>query len=609
MESQANSSTLDLVRQFRRKAEAGFEAFAAPAWRSAAHFDERRYLFANPEVAQAVERGRFRSALDHWIRNGWAEGRPGGPADLSPARTLGISELERRSVGLNVYGTLSVPSGLGGVARGMATAAEHAGLPVNRIDTVKLAPLREPPNRVNLLFPPLTGFESFLSQCGTRLFEGAYNIGFWFWELPAPHPYWTRHFRYFDEIWVASEFCRDTFQCLTSLPVVRLPPLVDGLEKDASFGRDHFGFAEGVFVFTYVFATGSNVSRKNPYCLIRAFRGEFGDSSKVMLFLKVWNSGSDAAAIRELEDAIRGAPNIRLYDGVFSDSEIASLHRQADCLVSPHRSEGFGLNIAETMYFGKPVIATGYSANLDFMNDENGYLIDCRLTPLAKPDVPYWEGAVWAEPSEDHLRALMRRVLDNQEERARKGEAARATIRRDYSLDAVARAMQARFAALGLDAASLAHLELAGHPDPSRLFPASMDARRFARVLRVKPRIGISIIMAVSGGVNAEDIQCSVESVRGQWYPVWDLTIVEDGSAAASVREFLLSLRGQDERIKVLLDVAAAPEKAVEMSMYVHLLLLPQGSVLKPDALLEIVEKPVTLLSKTEYYNRPPPSL
>ena len=40
-----------------------------------------------------------------------------------------------------------------------------------------------------------------------------------------------------------------------------------------------------------------------------------------------------------------------------------------DCYVSLHRSEGLGLTMAEAMYFGKPVIATAYSGNLDFMND------------------------------------------------------------------------------------------------------------------------------------------------------------------------------------------------------------------------------------------------
>jgi len=504
-------------------------------------------------------------------------------------------------MGLNIYGGFSSPSGLGGVARGMAAAAEGLGFPVHRVDTAEQTQALFEPHRINLLFQPLNGFESFLRIYGTQMFEGAYNIGFWFWELPAPHPYWTRYFRYFDEIWVASEFCRDAFQCLTNLPVVRIPPLVDGLEKEATLGRAHFGFDDDVFVFHYVFDIGSFVSRKNPFCLIRAFRREFGDSPKVELFLKVWNSARDAEAMRSLEEAIQGAPNIRIYDGVFSNAEMTSLHREADCLVSPHRSEGFGLNIAETMYFGKPAIATGYSANLDFMDDSNGYLIDCRLTPLTKSDGPYWKGAVWAEPSEDHLRVLMRRVLEHPEERARKGEAAHETIRHKFSLDAVERAMSARLEKIGL--------EVTRHPERSRMFPLGMDDSAFARVQQVAVRAGISLTLAICGGVEADALRRTIKSVRGQWYPVWDLSIVEDGSAGDVVRNYLLSLRGIDERIKILTGCAGAANKAVEISMHEHLLPLEAGSVLKPDALLEMVEGPLTLLTKQDFYSQRPPSL
>jgi hypothetical protein len=350
-----------------------------------------------------------------------------------------------------------------------------------------------------------------------------------------------------------------------------------------------------VFVFYYVFDVASYVSRKNPFCLIRAFRKEFGESPKVKLFLKVWNSSKDAEGMRELERTVQGAPNILIYDGVFTNAEMTSLHREADCLVSPHRSEGFGLNIAETMYFGKPAIATGYSANLDFMNEANGYLIDHRLVPLAKSEGPYWKGAVWAEPSEEHLRVLMRRVLENPDERARKGEAAHETIRRKFSLTAVEAALRTR----------LAGLKQGRHPEAAPMFPKSMDEAAFARVQRVEARPGISLTLAVSGAASFEEVRGWVESVRGQWYPVWDLSIVEDGTASDEVRSYLLSLRGQDERIKVLLRSPAV--KAVEMSM--HELLFAVERPLRPEELLEIVEQCRSLLTKQEFYSRRPPSL
>lgn len=604
------TALLHLARRFRIETQRLVEDCDNPAWKSALHFDERRYLFSNPEIVAAIQRGKSNSALEHWVRYGWAEQRAGGPAEPVADRRLALPEMARRQVGLNIYGNFSAPSGIGGAARNLAAAARHIGLPVNRIDIQPLwqgveylDPGVSKPYRVNLFLLPLNGFESVLRLCGSRLFEGAYNIGFWFWELPAPHPYWSRFFRYFEEVWVASRFCGDVFQCATNLPVVQIPLVVDGLDREATFSRAHFGFADDVFVFTGVFDVGSRVLRKNPFCLIQAFRKEFGDSTRVLLYLKIWNSSSDPEALRELEAAVQGAPNIRIVDSVFTDSEMASLHRHADCFVSPHRSEGFGLNIAESMYFGKPAIATGYSANLDFMNDSNGYLIDYRLTTLNQSEGPYWKGAVWAEPSEDHLRQLLRRVVDHPEERARKGQAAVETIRQHYSISAVAEAVGARLEEIGLNAADLSRLTLPRHPERAPMFPQSMSDEQFQQVLRqTGPRVGISVLMTVGAGVGLPELQISIQSVREQWYPLWDLGIVENGSAAPEIRAYLHGLRGQDERIRILTGCPEAAGKAVEISMYEYLLDLKPGERLGPQVLLERSQDPSGLPTRQDFY-------
>ena len=45
--------------------------------------------------------------------------------------------------------------------------------------------------------------------------------------------------------------------------------------------------------------------------------------------------------------------------------------------------------MAEAMTHGKPVIATGYSGNLEFMNDDVGYLVPYKLTPIPDGIDPY----------------------------------------------------------------------------------------------------------------------------------------------------------------------------------------------------------------------------
>jgi glycosyltransferase involved in cell wall biosynthesis len=86
----------------------------------------------------------------------------------------------------------------------------------------------------------------------------------------------------------------------------------------------------------------------------------------------------------------------------------------SDCYVSLHRSEGFGLTMAEAMLLDKPVIATDYSGNLEFMTKDNSYLCPYKLVSVGSGNHPYTEG-IWADPDIDQAALLMRQVFFNQE--------------------------------------------------------------------------------------------------------------------------------------------------------------------------------------------------
>ncbi len=373
-------------------------------------FDDDAYLFYNPDLAEAVANGWFPSGYSHWSRFGRVEGRGGGAWEPGPVRSTLESRsaiesravLESRSYGVNLYGFLSASTGLGSVARSCGQALESAGIPAHKTDIPEWrnadAERRLPelsPYRINLIQQNADMLPRFAQAYGTALFNGCYNIGYWLWELPAARPDWRHLYNYVDEIWVASDFCRQAFQQATRLPVVVVPLVVEGLEAKAVHPREYFGLPDGVFVFGYIFDVSSYMDRKNPLCLIEAFKREFGDSRDALLCLKFYNSGNDEANVRALMEAIGEASNIRVIDRLMSENEIVSLQNAFDCLVSPHRSEGFGYNLAESMYLGKPVIATRYSSNLDFMRDDNSYLIDCALTPIPRDIGPYRHGNVW----------------------------------------------------------------------------------------------------------------------------------------------------------------------------------------------------------------------
>ncbi|HEY6390481.1 MAG TPA: glycosyltransferase family 4 protein, partial [Bryobacteraceae bacterium] len=447
-----------------------------------ADFDEDAYLFLNPDVAAAIEKGLFPSGYSHWNSFGRKEGRGGGPWDEVPDRTQYLSLLESRPYGINLYGFLNTVSGLGSVARSCVRAIESAEIPLNKISIPSWAePVDQrslphfPPYRANLLLQNADMLTRFFNAYGTDLLKGAYNIGYWLWELPSARADWHHLYRYVDEVWVASEFCRHAFQTITKLPVTRIPLVVDGLEERAIYPRAHFNLPPDVFVFCYIFDVSSYLDRKNPFCLIEAFKREFGNSRDVLLYLKYFNAKHDEDNVRAIEEAIAGAPNIRTYSGIMDENEIVSLQNSIDCLVSPHRSEGFGYNLAEAMYLGKPVIATRYSSNLDFMRDDNSYLIDCRLIPIPLTVGPYVRGHVWADPSVDHLSHLMRAVFEDRAGRERKAKQAAENIRREYSAAAVGRKIAARLEEIGLRGGATI-FKIHGAEGQPRLFAADTPA-------------------------------------------------------------------------------------------------------------------------------------
>jgi GT2 family glycosyltransferase/glycosyltransferase involved in cell wall biosynthesis len=566
-----------------------------------ADFDEDAYLFFNQDVANGVDQGLFPSGYDHWLEIGRAEGRGGGIWQAPPERSASSLELMgSRPYGVNFHGFLSAASGLGSAARGYGRVLQHTGIPVNLIDVPDWrdgdAKRRAPdvsPYRINLLQQNPDVLPRFMRTYGADLFEGCYNIGYWVWELPAARSNWRDLFGYFDEIWTPSEFCRQAFQQLTPQPVVCVPHVVEGLEEKALYSREHFQLPAAVFLFGCVFDVSSYLDRKNPWCAIEAFKREFGDSPQVLLCLKFSNNRDDESNARALREAIGGASNIRVFDQVMDETEIASFHNAIDCLVSPHRSEGFGLNLAEAMYLGKPVIATRYSGNLDYMRDDNSYLIDYTLTPIPQDIGPYQRGAVWADPSTTHLGRLMRAVFDDPAGRLEKGRRAARDIRAGHSAEAVGRLIARRFHEIGLCDRQLQpqFSQPRRMARPPAFFHSNTPAAVAKEIRTWKSKPVISVVTPVynTGG---KYLRRCIDSVRKQYYPWWELCLCDDGSTNQETLEVLEHYRGVDARIKVVRlernqGIATASNRAAEISTGSYLAFLDHDDELAPEALFE----------------------
>jgi len=146
--------------------------------------------------------------------------------------------------------------------------------------------------------------------------------------------------------------------------------------------------------------------------------------------------------------AAEAGGRVIVIDRVFSTDETISLMDACDAYISLHRSEGLGLTMAEAMLLAKPVIATGYSGNLDFMNPTNSLLVDYQLVEIDEGIPPYGRGLVWAQPSEPHAARLMRQVWENPEFARELGARARDDVGANLSMAAAGQRMAARLAAI-----------------------------------------------------------------------------------------------------------------------------------------------------------------
>jgi glycosyltransferase involved in cell wall biosynthesis len=252
--------------------------------------------------------------------------------------------------------------------------------------------------------------------------------------------------RYVDEVWTATRFVRDAVAAAVRIPVQLLTlPIV--LPPVPPRGRAHFGIPDGPAVFLYIFDVSSQMERKNPIAAIRAFRQAALLRDAAVLVLKFTNGSFDAAGVRRLHEEAAGL-NVLMLDGFLDRPDLCALINAADCYLSPHRSEGFGMTILEAMRLGKPAIATAYSAPLDFMTPENSYAIDCTLVPLGRKYGPYPPDALWAEPDIAHAAHLIRKVVEHRDEAAARGARAQADVERDRNPAVTGRAMRARLEAI-----------------------------------------------------------------------------------------------------------------------------------------------------------------
>jgi glycosyltransferase involved in cell wall biosynthesis len=338
-----------------------------------------------------------------------------------------------------IAGMFSTASGIGEGARLAYAALDAAGLAPAAFDLSAAfgqAELAADPSRrplgpgdgslivhVNAPYLPHA-----LWALGRARVAGRRIIGYWAWELPRLPASWRGAVPFLHEVWVPSAFVASAVRAAVDCPVHVVPhPLPTTVPTPDM--RARLGLPAGALVVLNVFHLGSAFSRKNPIAAVRAFRRAFGDAPNRVLAIKLVDTGAAPWALQALKAAIGGAENIRVIEGMFAPEDMAGLVAASDIVISLHRSEGFGLVPAEAMRLGKPVVATNWSGNLEFMSPQNSALVGFSLVPVEDPEGAIdGAGQTWAEADVDEAAQWFRRLADDADLRARLGASAAADV-------------------------------------------------------------------------------------------------------------------------------------------------------------------------------------
>lgn len=358
--------------------------------------------------------------------------------------------------GVAVIGYLTGELGVGESARLMLSAlaaggVPHAAVPVaHQLQSRQRAPFVAPETSdrfTTTLFCVNADQTAGVARALHGRFDDTYRIGMWYWEVedfPVP----AGAFDHVDEVWVATDFIRDAIAPHTDKPVVTVQPPLPQHDPETEVVRAPAGVPDDRPVFLFTFDFLSTAERKNPWAVLTAFELAFPTPAAdgPVLVIKSINAERDIPSAERLRLLAARRPDVVVLEDYLESAERDALMSRCDAYVSLHRSEGLGLTLAEAMARGKPVIATGYSGNTQFMTEENSVLVPWSPVPVPENCPPYPAGSTWAEPDVTVAAAAMRRVIEDPQWARGLGERAARDVRELHSPAVAARAIRQRLA-------------------------------------------------------------------------------------------------------------------------------------------------------------------
>jgi glycosyltransferase involved in cell wall biosynthesis len=369
--------------------------------------------------------------------------------DLLSIDEAGLSGATRLVPGIAHYGLFHAEIGVGQGARRLAGAIKHAGIPLSA-HNISL-PRHESKVDFEANDDLISCYDTILLHFNANTFLDLIDffplaalfprrrVAHWVWELPVLPMQWKPALDKVHEVWAPSRFVAEAVANATKKPVRVVPypvPLQDYPRHEA---RKNLKLPDDAFIFLTIFDSSSFLTRKNVIGAVRAFTDAFPNHgvSSPILVIKCHGVSNRGADFKNLSKLAAESRRVILIDRVFSEAEMTQLQAACDCLISLHRAEGFGFNIAECMSKGKIVIATNFSGNTDFTRPENSLLVPYKMAAVRKNEYIYGGGQWWAEPDHEAAVETIRLAASNTTDIQRLAARARADIAKEYSVEAI----------------------------------------------------------------------------------------------------------------------------------------------------------------------------
>ncbi|HET9102351.1 MAG TPA: hypothetical protein VFN55_03280 [Solirubrobacteraceae bacterium] len=377
-----------------------------------------------------------------------------GAGEVSPQRLT--EPLGEGPWGVNVIGHFRSDDESGEIARELVAALDAARVPALPVQSPTAivaghgglhadvpGDAQDAPFPVNLLCLDGAALAAFARSAGSDYFSGRYSIGLWSPDSGEPPGSWRASLSMLEEVWVPSAYVADGIARSTSLPVTTVPIPAEP-PPERLLARDQLGVPCDGTLFVTRFDCADRLHARNPLGAIEAFAASAAHEQGATLIVHIVNPGRAPGAFAEVREAAASADGVLLRATRMSQPEEQSLLAAADAYLSLHRGVGFGLEMAQAMWHGTAVIATGYSGNLDFMSDETALLVSHRLIPIGADGEGLSAEARWAEPDLESAVEQIRRVGSDPAAVAAIATRGQEAIRATHSRRTCGEAMQRR---------------------------------------------------------------------------------------------------------------------------------------------------------------------